>query len=154
MGEIEAKLERMGLKLPTPMKAAGTYEPAIRVGNLVFVSGVGPRKDGALVYKGKVGRDISMEEGYAAAKLCAVNSLGNIKAIVGDLDQVERIVKVLGFVNAPEGFEKSPLVINGFSDLLVELWSERGRHARSAIGVAALPSNISVEVEMVVQLKS
>lgn len=154
MGEIEAKLERMGLKLPIPMKAAGTYEPAIRVGNLVFVSGVGPRKDGALVYKGKVGRDLSMEEGYEAAKLCAVNSLGNIKAIVGDLDQVERIVKVLGFVNAPDGFEKSPLVINGFSDLLVELWGERGRHARSAIGVAALPSNISVEVEMVVQLKS
>ena len=142
------------MSLESVVKAAGTYEPAIRVGNLVFVSGVGPRKDGALVYKGKVGRDISMEEGYAAAKLCAVNALGNIKAVVGDLDQVERIVKVLGFVNAPEGFEKSPLVINGFSDLLVELWGERGRHARSAIGVAALPSNISVEVEMVVQLKS
>lgn len=154
MGNIEEKLESMGLKLPTPMGSVGTYVPAVQVGNLLFLSGVGPRKDGELIYTGKVGRDVSVEDGYDAAKHCALNALANLKAVAGDLDKVERIVKVLGFVNAPEGFEQSPKVINGFSDLLVELWGDKGRHARSAIGVYALPSNISVEVEMIVQLKS
>ena len=154
MGAIEEKLKSMGITLPTPMEPVGSYVHAAAVGNLLFVSGQGPRKDGKIQFTGKVGRDLTIEEGYEAAKWVCVNSLAAIKWAAGDLDKVERIVKVLGFVNAPEGFTESPKVINGFSDLLIELWGQNGRHARSAIGVQALPSNISVEVEMIVQLKT
>lgn len=150
---VERELERMGLKLPGPSIPAGSYVPAVRVDKLLFVSGHGPRVDGEIKFKGKVGRDLTVEQGYEAAKVVMLNCLGTIKRTVGDLDQVERIVKVLGFINAPEGFQETPKVLNGASDLLIQLYGENGRHARSAIGVAALPFDIPVEVEMIVALK-
>ena len=150
---VEQELAGLGLKLPDPMPPVANYIGAVRVGSLLFVSGHGPRMDGKLMYRGKVGRDLTVEQGYEAAKLVMLNCLGTIKREIGDLDKVERIVKLLGFVNAPEGFRESPKVINGASDLLVQLYGDKGRHARSAIGVAALPSEIAVEIEMIVQLK-
>ena len=151
--KIEQELAKLGLKLPEPMAPVANYIGAVRVGSLLFVSGHGPRSDGEIKFRGKVGRDLTVEQGYEAAKLVMLNCLGTIKREIGDLDQVERIVKVLGFINAPEGFRETPKVLNGASDLLVQLYGEKGRHARSAIGVAALPSEIAVEIEMVVQLK-
>ena len=150
---VEQELARLELKLPEPVAPVANYIGAVRVGSLLFVSGHGPRMDGKLIFQGKVGRDLTIEQGYEAARLVMLNCLGTIKREIGDLDKVERIVKLLGFVNAPEGFRESPKVINGASDLLVQLYGEKGRHARSAIGVAALPSEIAVEIEMVVQLK-
>ncbi len=151
--KVEQELANLGLKLPEPMPPVANYIGAVRVGSLLFVSGHGPRADGKLMFQGKVGRDLTVEQGYEAARLVMLNCLGTIKREIGDLDKVERIVKLLGFVNAPEGFRESPKVINGASDLLVQLYGENGRHARSAIGVAALPNEIAVEIEMIVQLK-
>ena len=151
--KVEQELARLELKLPEPMAPVANYIGAVRVGSLLFVSGHGPRMDGKLIFQGKVGRDLTIEQGYEAARLVMLNCLGTIKREIGDLDKVERIVKLLGFVNAPAGFRESPKVINGASDLLVQLYGEKGRHARSAIGVAALPSEIAVEIEMIVQLK-
>ena len=150
---VEQELARLGLKLSEPVAPVANFIGAVRVGSLLFVSGHGPRMDGKLMFQGKVGRDLTVEQGYEAARLVMLNCLGTIKREIGDLDKVERIVKLLGFVNAPEGFRESPKVINGASDLLVQLYGEKGRHARSAIGVAALPSEIAVEIEMIVQLK-
>jgi enamine deaminase RidA (YjgF/YER057c/UK114 family) len=149
----EQSLAALGLKLPEPVPPVGNYLPAVRVGTLLFLSGHGPRLDGKLKFTGKVGKDLTVEEGYEAAKLVMLNCLGSIKRMVGSLDRVERIVKVLGFINAPEGFRETPKVLNGASDLLVQLYGEHGRHARSAIGVSSLPNNMAVEVEMIVQLK-
>jgi enamine deaminase RidA (YjgF/YER057c/UK114 family) len=151
--KVEQELTKLGLKLPEPMPPVANYIGAVRVGSLLFVSGHGPRMDGKLMFQGKVGRDLTVEQGYEAARLVMLNCLGTIKREIGDLDKVERIVKLLGFVNAPEGFRESPKVINGASDLLVQLYGEKGRHARSAIGVAALPMEIAVEIEMIAQLK-
>ena len=150
---VEQELARLELKLPEPVAPVANYIGAVRVGSLLFVSGHGPRMDGKLIFQGKVGRDLTIEQGYEAARLVMLNCLGTIKREIGDLDKVERIVKLLGFVNAQEGFRESPKVINGASDLLVQLYGEKGRHARSAIGVAALPMDIAVEIEMIVQLK-
>ncbi len=151
--KVEQELAKLGLKLPEPMPPVANFIPAVKVGPLLFISGHGPRLDGEIKFRGKVGRDLTVEQGYEAAKLVMLNCLGTIKREIGDLDKVERIVKLLGFVNAPEGFRESPKVINGASDLLVQLYGEKGRHARSAIGVAALPNEIAVEIEMIVQLK-
>ena len=150
--EVEAKLEVMGLELPKPGTPAGSYIGAVQVGNLLFVSGHGPTRDLNHI-RGKVGREVSVEDGQLAARGTMLALLGTVQRALGDLDRVERIVKLLGFVNAPEGFTESPRVINGASDLLIELYGENGRHARSAIGVAALPNNIPVEIEMIVQVK-
>lgn len=154
MGEIEKKLQSLGITLPNVMQPVGSYVDAVRVGNLLFMGGQGPQKDGELLYKGKLGRELTVAQGYEAARLVALNALAALKEITGDLDNVARIIKVLGFVNAAETFTESPQVIDGFSDLLVELWGDDGRHARSAIGMHELPLNISVEVEMVVELKA
>ncbi len=119
----------------------------------MFLSGVGPGQAGGRQWSGKVGRDYTTEEGYEAARGCALNLLGNLKSVIGDLDKVTRVVKVLGMVNADPEFTSPPAVINGCSDLLVELFGERGRHARSAVGMAALPNAIPVEIEMVVEVE-
>lgn len=154
--QIEQKLEQMGLSLGDTSSPGGTgvgnFVPAVQVGNLVFVSG----STGASNYtaRGRVGQEVSVEAGYEAAKYAIVGGLASVKRVIGDLDRVERIVKLLGFVNAPEGFGDSPKVINGASDLLIALYGENGRHARSAIGVAALPANAPVEIEMIVQVKA
>ena len=149
---IEAKLAQMGLTLPPPGPPAGNYLGAVRVGNLLFVSGHGPRRADGNYITGKVGRDVTTEQAYEAARLVMLNCLTSAKRELGDLDRIKRIVKLLGMVNCTEDFTEHPRVINGASDLLVELYGEHGRHARSAVGMQQLPMNIPVEVEMIVEV--
>lgn len=152
MGRVEQRLRELGFELPSP-PPIGKIEPVKRVDRLVFVSGHGPERDGKAVIVGRVGAEVSLEEGYRAAQLCALNCLASLKRFLGDLDRIDEIVKVLGFVNSAPGFSQQPAVMHGFTDLLVELFGERGRHARSAIGTSDLPGNIPVEVEMIVAVK-
>jgi enamine deaminase RidA (YjgF/YER057c/UK114 family) len=150
----EARLKEIGLALPPPPKPGGNYVPGVRVGNLLFLSGHGPgRVDGVPSARGKVGRDLSIEDGYKVAREVGINLLGTAKALLGSLDKVKRVVKVLGMVNSAEGFGDQPKVINGFSDLMVEVFGENGRHARSAVGMAELPSGIPVEIEMILEVE-
>ena len=150
---IEEKLTEMGLSLPTPPSPVGNYVGAVRVGNLLFVSGHGPRKlDDNTILAGKVGRDLTIEQAYDVAKAVMLNCLASVKSEVGDLDQVTRIVKLLGMVNCTEDFTDHPKVINGASDLLVALYGDAGRHARSAVGMQQLPMSIPVEIEMIVEV--
>ena len=154
--KVEQKLAEMGLSLPPTPTPVANYVPAVQVGNLLFVSGHGPGvlKNGKIEYiRGKLGRDLAVEQGYDAAKQVMLNILQSIKGVIGDLDKVRRIVKVLGFVNCTEDFPDQPKVINGASDLLVALYGERGRHARSAVGMQQLPFGIAVEIEMVVEVE-
>ena len=152
MGQVESKLVEMGLELPAPPAPVANYVRAVRTGNLVFVSGHGPSRDGQLVYRGKLGADLDVATGYEAARLVMLNCLTSLKEEIGELDRVTRIVKLLGMVNCAPDFGEQPEVINGASDLLTELFGERGRHARSAVGMAALPRGIAVEIEMVVEV--
>ena len=149
---IEAKLKQLGLELPPPATPMANYVTAVRSGNLVFLSGHGPVEKNRII-RGKLGRDLTVEQGYEAAKVTALGLLGTLKGVVGDLDKVRRIVKLLGMVNCTPDFLDHPQVINGASDLLVELFGERGRHARSAVGMPALPVDIAVEIEMIVEVK-
>lgn len=154
--EVEKKLAEMGLTLPPAPTPVANYVPAVRAGNLLFVSGHGPGvvKDGKIEYiRGKLGKDLTVEQGYEAAKHVMLNILQSVKGVIGDLDKVRRVVKVLGFVNCTEDFPDQPKVINGASDLLVALYGERGRHARSAVGMQQLPFDIAVEIEMVVEVE-
>jgi enamine deaminase RidA (YjgF/YER057c/UK114 family) len=151
---IEKRLDELGITLPPPGAPAGNYVPFVVVGDLVFMAGQVAREAGKMKYTGKVGRDLSIEDGQAAARLCAVNLLAQLKAACGgDLDRVERCVRVGGFVNSPPDFFDHPKVINGASDLIVAALGERGQHARTAVGVAALPLDSAAEVEAVFQLK-
>jgi enamine deaminase RidA (YjgF/YER057c/UK114 family) len=150
--KIEEKLTQMGLSLPTPAAPAGNYIGAVRVGNLLFVSGHGPRRQGESYITGKVGRDLTIEQAYEVAKIVMLNCLASVKREIGDLDRVKRIVKLLGMVNCTEDFTEQPKVINGASDLLVALYGEAGRHARSAVGMQQLPMSIPVEIEMIVEV--
>ena len=149
---VEEKLKELGLELPSAAKPMANYVPAVRTGNLVFLSGHGPLEKGRLI-TGKLGRDLSVEEGYQAARLVAVGLLGSLKDLIGDLERVRRIVKLLGLVNSEPTFLEQPQVINGASDLLVEVFGDRGRHARSAVGTNSLPVNIAVEIEMIVEVE-
>jgi enamine deaminase RidA (YjgF/YER057c/UK114 family) len=152
--EIEKKLASLGLELPAPPKPAARYIPYVRVGNLLFVGGnIGRLNGQPLAYAGKVGDKVTLEQGYEMARNCALNHLAAIKSALGDLDRVERFVKLLGFVNVAPGFTKMPQVINGASDLFVELWGERGEHARAAVGVSSLSNDAPVETEVIVQIK-
>ncbi|HXH10845.1 MAG TPA: RidA family protein [Alphaproteobacteria bacterium] len=150
---IEAKLKELGLELPPTPRPAANYVGAVLTGNLLFISGHGPTKDGEIAYTGKVGKDLSIEQGYAAARLVALNCLASAKAALGDLDRIKRVVKLLGMVNCTEDFGDQPKVINGASDLLVQLFGETGRHARSAVGMQALPFGIAVEIEMIFEVE-
>jgi enamine deaminase RidA (YjgF/YER057c/UK114 family) len=152
--KVEEKLAQMGLALPPPGPPAGNYIGAVRVGNLLFVSGHGPRRQDGEYIAGKVGRDLSAEQAYEAAKVVMLNCLASVKREIGDLDRVKRIVKLLGMVNCTEDFTEQPKVINGASDLLVALYGDAGRHARSAVGMQQLPMNIPVEVEMIVEVEA
>lgn len=152
MTQVEAKLKALGLTLPTPPPPVANYVRCVTVGNLVYVSGHGPTRDGEYIYQGKVGSERTVEEGYQAAQLTMLNCLSSLKQEIGDLDRVERIVKLLGMVNCTEDFGQHPQVINGGSDLLVRLYGDRGRHARSAVGMQSLPNGISVEIEMIVEV--
>ena len=151
--KAENKLKEMGFELPPTMQPVANYVTAVRTGNLVFLAGHGPvREDGTRI-TGKVGKDLSVEEGYEAAKRVALGLLSTLTGEIGDLDRVRRIVKLLGMVNCPPEFGDQPKVINGASDLLVEVFGERGKHARSAVGMSSLPMNISVEIEMIVEVE-
>jgi enamine deaminase RidA (YjgF/YER057c/UK114 family) len=150
---VEDKLKSLGLELPAPPIPVGNYLPACRVGNLVYTSGQTARINGVRRYVGKVGKEVTAEEAYLSARDAALNCLACVKLAAGDLDRIKRIVKLLGFVNCVDGYEKQPAAINGASDLLEKLWGESGKHARSAIGVNALPSNASVELEMIVEVE-
>ena len=149
---IEERLKQLGLELPSSAKPMANYIPAVRTGNLVFLSGHGPLEKDRLV-TGKVGSDLTVEEGYQAARLTALGLLGSLKDLIGDLERVRRIVKLLGMVNCDPTFMEQPQVVNGASDLLVEVFGDRGRHARSAVGMNALPVNIAVEIEMIVEVE-
>ena len=151
---IEARLKELGITLPQAPKPVGNYVGGVIAGNLVFMSGCGPRRPDNSAITGKVGTDLTTEQAYDAARLVGLNMLANIKAVVGDLDRVKQIVKVLGMVNAAPDFKEHPKVINGFSDLMVEVFGETaGRGGRSAVGMGSLPNQIAVEVEMVLELK-
>ena len=150
----EARIKDLGISLPQPAKPVGNYIPGVRVGNLLYLSGHGPvRVDGQPTARGKVGRDLSTEEAYKVAREVGINLLGSARVILGSLDKVRRIVKVLGMVNSADGFGDQPKVINGFSDLMVEVFGENGRHARSAVGMAELPMGIPVEIEMILEVE-
>jgi enamine deaminase RidA (YjgF/YER057c/UK114 family) len=149
----EQRVKELGLELPPAPKPIGTYVGGVLVGDLLFMSGCGPRRNDGSSITGKVGAELSTEEGYQAARVVGLNMLANIRSVLGSLDRIERVVKVLGMVNCPPDFNEMPKVINGFSDLFVEvLGPERGRGARSAVGMVALPNQIAVEVEMVLQV--
>lgn len=151
---IEAKLNEMGIEVPPAVTPVANYVPAVRSGNLVFLSGHGPfREDGSLI-TGKVGADLSVEQGYEAARRIAIGLLGSLKAEIGDLDKVKRVVKLLGLVNCTSEFADQPKVINGASDFFVAVFGDKGKHARSAVGTNALPLNIAVEIEMIVEVDS
>lgn len=152
--DVEQKLADLAITLEEPSKPVANYVNAVTTGNLIFLAGKGPvKKDGDYV-TGKVGTDLSIEEGYEAARLTAIQQLSALKAEVGDLNRVVRIVKVLGMVNAEPTFTDHPSVINGFSDLMVEVFGERGKHARAAVGMGSLPSNIACEIEMIVEIEN
>jgi enamine deaminase RidA (YjgF/YER057c/UK114 family) len=150
---IEDKLRDLHLELPQAPNPVGNYRPARRVGNLVFTSGQTARLNGVRRYVGKVGSEVSEEDAYLSARDAALNCIACVKSIVGSLDRVRGVVKATGFVNCIDGFESQPAVINGASDLMEKLWGNAGAHARSAIGVNALPSNVSVELEMIFEVE-
>jgi enamine deaminase RidA (YjgF/YER057c/UK114 family) len=149
----EARLKELGITLPSPPKPVGNYVGGVQVGTLLFMSGCGPRKPDNTSITGKVGSDLSTEQAYNAARLVGLNMLANVKALIGSLDRVKRVVKVLGMVNADPEFKDHPKVINGFSDLMVEVFGDAGRGGRSAVGMGSLPSQIAVEVEMILELR-
>ncbi|EAR02519.1 RidA family protein [Maribacter sp. HTCC2170] len=148
----EAKLQELGLELSTPSAPVANYVNAVRTGNLIFLAGKGPRKVDGQNITGKLGADLTIEQGYEAARLTGVNQLSVLKAELGNLNKVKRIVKVKGMVNSIPDFKDHPKVVNGYSDLMVEVFGERGKHARAAVGMGSLPSNIAVEIEMIVEI--
>lgn len=150
---IEKKLKDLGITLPQAPKPVANYVPAVRVGNLLFVSGHGPYNDGKTITSGKLGKEVSLEQGYQVARNVALNCLASTKAIIGDLNRIRRVVKLLGMVNCTEDFKDQPKVINGASDLLAEVFGDQGKHARSAVGMQSLPNGIPVEVEMILEVE-
>jgi enamine deaminase RidA (YjgF/YER057c/UK114 family) len=150
---IEDKLKDLGIQIPPAPAPLAAYIPAIKIGNLVFTSGQVPISNGKIQFAGKVGKDLKEEEGKSAAQLCAVNCLSAIKSVVVDLDKIERIVKMTVFVNSDDNFTAQPMVANGASEFIEKIFEERGKHARSAVGVTQLPMNAAVEIEMIVEVK-
>jgi enamine deaminase RidA (YjgF/YER057c/UK114 family) len=151
--KIEARLKELGIELPNPPTPAANYIGYVRVGNILYIGGNIGRFDGVIKYRGKVGAAVSLEQAYEAARNCGLNHLATMKSALGDLDNVERIVKVIGWVNVAPGFTDMPKVINGESDLLVAVFGERGRHTRAAVGVASLSQDAPVETEVTVQVR-
>ena len=149
---IEKRLKDLGISIPNAPKPAGSYVPIVLTGKLAFVSGQIPIKDGQVVYQGKVGDTQSIDDAQEAAKLCVINGLAQIEAYCGTLDNLEKIIKISGFVNSTKDFTEHPKVINAASDLLMKIFDEKGRHSRIAIGVSSLPLNATVEIDMVVEI--
>ena len=150
--EIDARLLELGITLNEPSKPVGNYVNSVRTGNLIYMAGLGPLGPNGYI-TGKLGQDLSIAEGYDAARYTAISQLAALKAEIGDLNKVKRIVKVFGMVNSTPTFTQQPAVINGFSDLMVAVFGDRGRHARAAVGMVALPMNICVEIEMIVEVE-
>ncbi|NDB63769.1 MAG: RidA family protein [Nitrososphaeria archaeon] len=148
---IEDKLKQLGIVLPTPPKSAGSYIPVVTSGNLAFVSGQIPMQDGKVLYTGKVPSEKSIEEAQAAAKICATNLLAQLKANLGNLDRITKIVRVSGFVNSAPEFTEQPKIINAASDLFFEIFGEKGKHSRIAVSVSSLPLGSTVEIDMIVE---
>lgn len=152
MKKVEEVLQDLGIELPEVPEPAAVYLPAKTVGNLVYTSGQDCRVEGVLLYEGKVGSDLTLEQGQEAARQTMINCLAALKKEIGDLNRVKQVVKLLGFVNSAPGFVEQPYVINGASEILVEIFGEKGRHARSAISSNELPFNTPVEIEMIVEI--
>ena len=151
---VESRLQELGLSLPSPSTALANYVPYLKVGSLVFISGQLPSWNGRLDYIGKVGREFSIEEGQKAARLCALNILAQLKgACEGDWNHVIHCVRLGGFVHSTDDFKDQPQVVNGASDLMVALFGEKGRHARAAVGINALPFGVAVEIEAIFEVK-
>lgn len=150
---VSARLAELGISIPEPVAPVASYIPAVVTGNLVFTAGQIPIRDGAVVATGLVGAEVSEADAAELARLCAINALAAVQGALGSLDRVTRIVKVVGFVASAPGFEGQPAVVNGASDLLGDVFGEAGRHARSAVGVAALPKGVPVEVELVAEFE-
>ena len=150
---IEAKLAELGLTLPNPPAVAGSYVPYIRTGNLLYLAGTISSLNGVMTHTGQVGAEQTVQTANEAAKVCALNTLANIKAATGSLDSVKQFVLVTGFVNAVSGFADSPAVINGASDLFAKIYGDAGKHARAAVAAAGLPKGSTVEIQVIVELK-
>lgn len=148
---IDEKLKQLNIILPTPPKPAGSYVPVVTSGNLAFVSGQIPMQDGKVIYTGKVASEKSVEEAQKAARLCAINILAQLKANLGSLDKITKIVRVSGFVNCTPEFSEQPKVINAASDLFFEIFGEKAKHSRIAVGVSSLPLNSTVEIDMIAE---
>lgn len=149
----EARLAELGLTLPTPPNPVANYVNGVRTGNLIFLAGKGPKYPDGTELHGKLGDTVTIEEGYKGAQMTALNQLAVLKQMLGNLDKVVRVVKVLGMVNSTPDFVQQPAVINGFSDLIVKVFGDKGRHARAAVGMASLPRGQSVEIEMIVEVR-
>lgn len=149
----EAKLKDLGIELSAPSAPVANYVNAVRTGNLIFLSGKGPLKSDGTNITGRLGENLSIEQGYEAAKITGINQLSVLKAELGNLNKVRRIVKVLGMVNSTPDFADQPKIVNGYSDLMVAVFGDKGKHARAAVGMAALPGNIAVEIEMIVEVE-
>jgi len=148
----EAKLKELNIVLPNPPQPVANYVNGVRTGNLIFLAGKGPKRVDGTEITGKLGQDITIEQGYEAARLTAINQLAVLKDMLGDLNKVKRIVKVLGMVNSDPNFVEQPKVVNGFSDLMVDVFGEKGKHARAAVGMASLPRAQAVEIELIVEV--
>ncbi len=151
--DVEKRLKELGIQLQTPAPPTANYLKAVRTGNLVYLSGHGPNQPGGVQMTGKLGSDLTLEQGQEAARLTGIALLSSLKVEIGDLNKVKRIVKVMGMVNADPSFTQHSQVINGFSDLMVEVFGEQGKHARAAVGMSSLPANIPVEIEMIVEVE-
>ena len=150
----EENLKSLGITLPLQSSPIANYVNYVRTGNLIYFSGTGPNDADKGLVKGKLGRDLTIDQGREAARITGINMMANLKNAIGDLSKVKRIVKVLGMVNSTEDFTDQPKVINGFSDLMVAVFGEKGKHARSAVGMMALPLNMAVEIEMIVEVEN
>ncbi|MGA7720456.1 MAG: RidA family protein [Ignavibacteriaceae bacterium] len=150
---FEDTINELGLLLPEPPKPLAVYVPAVRIANLVFTSGQLPTENGVLKIKGKVGAQVSVEDGVKAAEICALNCLSVIKGVTGNLDKIEQVVKITAFVNSADYFTGQPKIANGASELIVKIFGDKGKHARSAVGVSELPLDAPVEIEMIVRVK-
>lgn len=148
----EEKLKTLGITLPSPPKPAGSYVPVVTTGKIVFVSGQIPMQDGMVKHTGKVSKDLSLDEAQKAAKLCIINALAQLKSELGSLDKISKIIRVSGFVNSPPEFIEQPKVINAASDLLFEIFGQKGKHTRIAIGVSSLPLNAAVEIDLIAEI--
>ncbi len=151
---IEEKLKELGIEIPTPPNPAGSYIPVVTTGNLAFVSGQIPMKEGKVVFEGKVPENQSVESARDAAKICIINGLAQLKVNLGSLDKITRFVRISGFVNSNPNFAEQPKVINAASDLLVEIFGDMAKHSRIAVGVANLPLNSTVEIDMIVEFSN